>query len=72
MLTKGIIDRFEGDYVVIELKDLAFIDLPVKLLPTGAKEGDFIEINIEINKKETDNQKEKIQNLLNKLSNKNS
>ena len=41
---KVIIDRFEGDYAVVELPDKTLVDMPRKLLETEAKEGDIIEI----------------------------
>lgn len=47
-----IIDRFEGDFVVVELEDKSFVDMPLKLIPEGAKEGDILEI--EINREETE------------------
>ena len=41
-----IIDRFEGDYAVVELPDLTMIHLPMVLVP-NAKEGDIIRITID-------------------------
>ncbi len=43
---KVIVDRFEGDYAVVELPDQTMADLPKRLIP-GAKEGDVIEISID-------------------------
>jgi hypothetical protein len=43
---KVIVDRFEGDYAVVELPDQTMADLPKRLIP-GAKEGDVIEIHID-------------------------
>ena len=43
---KIIIDRFEGEFAVVELEDKTFIDMPVGLVPEGAKEGDILEIQI--------------------------
>lgn len=42
-----IIDRFEGDFAVIEMDDTTF-NFPKNLLPPDAKEGDVI--NIEVSK----------------------
>ena len=39
---KGIIDRFEGDYAVIEFEGRRVVEIPKKDLPTGLKEGDAI------------------------------
>lgn len=41
-----IIDRFEGEFAVVELEDKSFIDMPIELVPEGAKEGDIVEIQI--------------------------
>lgn len=37
-----VIDRFEGDFAVIELEGGTVIDVPRWLLPAGASEGDVI------------------------------
>ena len=39
---KGIIDRFEGDYAVVEFKGRQMKDILRRDLPTGLKEGDVI------------------------------
>ena len=44
-----IIDRFEGDFAVVELSDGTFENLPRTLLPESAKEGDCINISIDEN-----------------------
>lgn len=53
---KIIIDRFEGEFAVVELEDKSFIDMPIELVPEGAKEGDILEI--QINHEETKTLKE--------------
>lgn len=53
---KVIIDRFEGEFAVVELEDKSFIDMPIELVPEGAKEGDILEI--QINQEETKTLKE--------------
>jgi hypothetical protein len=40
-----IIDRFEGNYAILECGENIF-DVPRGILPTEAKEGDAIEISI--------------------------
>lgn len=40
----GIIDRFEGDYAVVEWNGSEMKDIPRSLLPKECKEGDVIEI----------------------------
>lgn len=44
---KGIIDRFEEDWAVIELEDGGFMDIHMSNLPSNASEGSvvFIENN---------------------------
>lgn len=56
-----IIDRFEGDFAVIELDTLEIVNLPKKLVPDDAKEGDVLVINI--NTEETKKRKERIRQL---------
>ena len=56
---KVIIDRFEGDYAIVELDEGKILELPKELIPE-AEEGDVI--NIEILKEETNKRKEQIKN----------
>lgn len=62
---KVIIDRFEGNYAVVELEDKRVCNMPVELLPKGAKEGSVLKI--EIDTEETNNQKERIKKLMDEL-----
>ena len=39
---KGIIDRFEVDYAVVEFEGRKMVDIHKKNLPVGLKEGDVI------------------------------
>ena len=39
---KGIIDRFEGDYAVVEFEGRQMKDIMRRDLPAGLKEGDAI------------------------------
>jgi hypothetical protein len=39
---KGIIDRFEGDYAVVEFTGRRMVEIHKRDLPTGLKEGDAI------------------------------
>ena len=41
-----IIDRFEGDYAIVELDKDQFVFLP-KILVPGAKEGDVVKIVVD-------------------------
>ena len=37
-----IVDRFEGGFAVCEQEDATMVDVDVKLLPQGTKEGDVL------------------------------
>jgi hypothetical protein len=62
---KVIIDRFEGDFAVVELENRSTINMPKQLIPEGAKEGDVL--NIEIDTEETNKRKEKVKKLMDNL-----
>ena len=36
---KVIIDRFEGGFALVELEDRTIIDMPIELIPEGARKG---------------------------------
>ena len=59
-----IIDRFEGDFAVVELPDKTFCNVP-KMLFENVAEGDVFDITK--NTVEAEQQKEKIQKIVNKL-----
>ena len=61
---KVIIDRFEGDYAVVEINKGKFVNLPKELVP-DAKEGDVIVITID--QDETEMRKEHVKELMNQL-----
>ena len=61
---KVIIDRFEGDYAVVETEDKIMVNLPKSLIP-GAKEGDVISISID--EEETKKRKDNISKLMDDL-----
>jgi len=61
-----IIDRFEGEYALIEHKKKIF-HIPKSIMPKGAKEGDAIKIQITIDKEATDKKKESISKLADRL-----
>jgi hypothetical protein len=62
---RGIIDRFEGQYAVVELSDGKMIDIDRAQLPMEAEEGMVIDISssITINLDETKRRKEEIEKL---------
>jgi len=60
-----IIDRFEGEFAVVELKDKTTVNMPRCLLPSDALEGDIISIEVDIS--ETAKRVAKIKKLENSL-----
>lgn len=62
-MMKVIIDRFEGDFAVVELPDKTMVNMLKILLPSEAKEGDVISITVD--KEETKNRKAHIEKLMN-------
>ncbi len=61
---KVIVDRFEGDYAVVEIAIGKCVNIPRVLVP-DAKEGDIIKIEIE--KNETEKRKKYIKDLMNNV-----
>ena len=62
---KFIIDRFEGDFAVVELDNGNFENMPKTFLPQNAKEGDCIIISIDSNT--TTKAKKRIEKKMNNL-----
>lgn len=62
---KFIIDRFEGDYAIVELEDKKMINVPKEILPEGACEGSVISIFID--EDETMNRRKKIEKMIDEL-----
>ena len=62
---KGTVDRFEGNYAVVELQDGEMINIDKIQLPIGIEEGMVIHISesITINIDETKKRKEEIEKL---------
>lgn len=56
-----IIDRFEGDFAVVELEDSSMINMPILLIPEEAEEGDILEITID--RDEIENRRKNIEKL---------
>lgn len=48
MKSKVTIDRIEEGFAIIELDSENFIDIPLKYLPDGVKEGQALMFSIEI------------------------
>jgi hypothetical protein len=59
---KVIIDRFEGDFAVVELQDKNLVNIPVQCIPNGAKEGTVL--SIEVDNEETEARTKRIGDLM--------
>jgi len=62
---KYIIDRFEGDYAIVELSDKTFVNIPKAAIPPEAKEGAVIDVTVD--EDSTVVRTEKINNLMGDL-----
>ncbi|WP_026478796.1 DUF3006 domain-containing protein [Alkaliphilus transvaalensis] len=66
-VNQGIVDRFEGDYAVVEYGDRRTFDLPKSLLPSNVKEGDVVLIELSIDEEETQKRRKSIEALTKSL-----
>lgn len=68
---KAVIDRFEGSYavVLIGLEEIR-VDLPVKLLPKGAREGSVLDVSLELDPEGEAERRKRIRAKLDRLKNK--
>lgn len=67
---KVVIDRIEGPYAVCEREDRSMINIHIEKLPSGAKEGDVLNIEdgrIYIDTVETDKRRRKIGDMIKHL-----
>ncbi len=55
-----IIDRFEGEIVVVEYEE-KFYNIPRAWLPVGAQEGDVVGVTIAVDKEATARRREDIE-----------
>jgi len=66
---KGIVDRLEGDQVVLEIQD-GTLSFHIELFPEDIEEGDIVEYlenRFIVNKKETEERKKYIDNMFKSL-----
>ena len=61
-----IVDRFEGDWAVLELDGQVF-NVPRLLLPAEAREGDALRLSLEVDPSSTQDRREKIRSLEDRL-----
>jgi hypothetical protein len=69
---KATIDRVEGKLAVLLIGEdgKLKVNMPLSLLPEGCKEGDILSISIERNPEATQQAKERVSGLMEKLKNK--
>lgn len=66
---KGIIDRIENDYAIVEIKN-GYFNFKLEKFPKSIKEGDIVKfdgVTFKVLKKETKIRKNKIEKLFNSL-----
>ncbi|MGE5457619.1 MAG: DUF3006 domain-containing protein [Methanococcaceae archaeon] len=70
---KVTLDRIEEGTAVLLIRDKETIkiNIPLFLLPSESREGDILDITIDIDAQETEDAKERVSNLLEKLKKKN-
>lgn len=61
-----IIDRFEGDTVILEYGEKIYT-LPKNILPPEAREGDILRIETSMDEEQTKNRRDKIKKLEDEL-----
>lgn len=62
---KFVIDKFEGNYAVVELDDKSIVEIPKILIPKNAKEGDVLTITVDV--QETKRRRNEIKDLMSDL-----
>ena len=69
---KAVIDRVEGELAVLLMGDKGEfrLNFPLSLLPAGCREGDILNISIERDPEATEQTKEKVSGLMDKLKKK--
>lgn len=69
---KTTLDRIENKIAVLLVRpeENTKISIPLSLLPEGSKEGDILNIDITKDMQETEQAKERVSSLLDKLKNK--
>lgn len=64
----GVIDRFEGDFAIVESDDGKMLNIKISLLPKDISEGDVINLDtLTIDKKETEKRKKNIEKIFEDL-----
>lgn len=68
---KALIDRIEGNIAVVLLgeEEQDAVDIPKNFLPTDIKEGDILNIRIQVKSRKTKESKEKVAEMIERLKN---
>ena len=69
-MARFTIDRFEAQWAVLETPEGKTINYPRNLLPKGAKEGDIIDLKIDIDQEATGERKTNIKGIVDDLKKK--
>ena len=67
MKIQAVIDRFEGSKAVLITEDDSEVILPQQILPTDAKQGDCLQIEITVDEEATNQSRQTAQNLLQRI-----
>ena len=68
---RAVIDRVEGELAVLLVGDESIkLNVPLSLLPVGCKEGDLLNISFERDPEATEQAKERVSGLMEKLKKK--
>ena len=68
---KAVVDRIEGDTAVLLIgEEETRLDIPLRLLPEGTREGSHLTIAFELDKDSEEKKRQEISSLLDKLSRK--
>lgn len=68
---KAVIDRFEETFAVVLAGEQEIrVDIPRKLLPAGSREGSWLDFSISLDPEGEHRQRDKIQNMLDRLKQK--
>ncbi|ADQ47188.1 hypothetical protein Calkro_2367 [Caldicellulosiruptor kronotskyensis 2002] len=65
MVKKVLIDRFEGNFAIVELEGRKMVAVPIEIVPEDAKEGDVLVISIDV--QSTQEREQRIKNLFESL-----
>ena len=68
---RAVVDRIENQTAVLLFGDKEIkVNMPLKLLPAGTREGSFLQVDFTLDREGEAAQREKISNLLDKLTSK--